>query len=135
MKKQEQSYWVLPGSMAFGMLTGSSLLYTPLQTACHTLAQMSSTIFINLLQLVSLPIIFLAMITTISGLKNFEELQIIGSRVLRYTLITTIAAATTALLLFIWIDPASAAVHLQAPHVDLPSDTTSYLTYFANMIP
>ncbi|MCB1136632.1 MAG: cation:dicarboxylase symporter family transporter, partial [Chlamydiia bacterium] len=53
----------------------------------------------------SLPLIFLSVITAIGGMRSFQEFRTLGQRVIRYTLITTLIAATVALGLFVLIDP------------------------------
>lgn len=63
--------------------------------------------FIRLLKLVSLPIIFFSIISTASGMQSLDELKRMGRRVLTYTLLTTVIAASIALALFLLIDPVS----------------------------
>ncbi len=70
-----------------------------------SLAEIISQIFINLLKLVSLPIIFLSIVSTVSGMENLQEIKALGRKVVKYTLLTTLIAATIALFLFILIDP------------------------------
>lgn len=83
----------------------------------NTAAQGISDIFIGLLKLVSLPIIFLSIVSTASSMENARELKLLGQKVLKYTLLTTLLAATVALILFIVIDPVR--THLN----DMPAGT------------
>lgn len=74
-----------------------------------TVADTVATLFVNLLQFISLPLIFLAIVSTITQMNSKSELKLYGGKVLKYTLLTTIIAAAVGLALFIWIDPAAAA--------------------------
>ena len=69
------------------------------------LAETLSSLFINLLKLVSLPIIFLSIVSTAAGMENMEQIKLLGQKVIKYTLLTTLLAASIALLLFIGINP------------------------------
>ena len=67
-------------------------------------ANVTSEIFINLLKLVSLPIIFLSIVSTASGMDSISEIKSLGKRTIKYTLLTTIIAASVALILFVLIN-------------------------------
>ncbi len=66
----------------------------------NTTAEIVSALFIQLLKLVSLPIIFFAILSTVTNLSGLDELKTLGRKVLTYTLLTTLIAATIAALLF-----------------------------------
>ncbi|WP_461535979.1 dicarboxylate/amino acid:cation symporter [Spongorhabdus nitratireducens] len=91
--------------------------------------------FVRLLQLVSMPIIFLSLTATLTGMSSLQTVRSLGSRVLRYTLLTTIIAASTALALLMIFDPASTTL--------VPAETASpttgsgpgYLAYLHTVIP
>src|SRR5215210_3458977 len=68
-------------------------------------AETVSQLFINLLKLVSLPIIFLSIVSTAAGMENVQQIKLLGKKVVKYTLLTTLIAATIALALFVSIDP------------------------------
>lgn len=93
-----------------------------------------SEIFINLLKLVSLPIIFLSIVSTASGMDSVNEIKSIGKRVIKYTLITTIIAASVALLLFITIDPVSTTISAEAA-AEVKANGGSYYSYLIKSIP
>ena len=65
-----------------------------------------ATIFMNLLKLISMPILFLSIVATIAGMEDLQELKSLGSQVIKYTLLTTVIAASIALLVFLIIQPA-----------------------------
>jgi Na+/H+-dicarboxylate symporter len=70
------------------------------------IAQVVSDIFVRLLKLISMPICFLSITATLSGMKDLNALRSIGGRVLRYTLLTTVLASIVALGFYLWVDPA-----------------------------
>lgn len=86
-------------------------------------ANVISDIFIRLLKLLSLPMIFLAITTTLSGIDNLQQVKFLGKKVLFYTIITTIISATIAAVLYVIISPAQS--HLINASKD---STTSSLT-------
>lgn len=98
-----------------------------------SIASASSDLFMNLLKLVSLPIIFLSIVSTASGMDNIYEIKNLGKKVAKYTILTTLAAATIALSLFILINPVQNGLSSNIPAPELAKG--SYLTYLLNAIP
>lgn len=97
-------------------------------------ASVISDLFLRALKLVSLPIIFLAITSTISGMTDFAEMRRLGRKVLTYTLGTTIVAAAVALALFLLVDPVrGGGISAAGPAVDLPEG--SYLSFFMEIVP
>lgn len=95
-----------------------------------------SDIFISLLKLVSLPIIFLSIVSTASSMESAHELRTLGQKVLKYTLLTTIIAATVALALFVMIDPVRTHIQdLAAQHAPTVKTQGSYFKYIQQIIP
>ncbi len=128
-KLSRQSQY-LTVAILFGLFTG----YTNHPTA-DTAASIVSEIFINLLKLVSLPIIFLSIVSTASGMESVEEIKSIGKKVIKYTLFTTLVAATFALIIFVTIDPVRSVVSNAAP-VELEAGSLpGYVHYLINVIP
>lgn len=74
-----------------------------------SIASYVSDVFMNLLKLVSTPILFLSIVTVASGMENIHAMAHMGKKVIKYTLITTVAAATVALIIFLAIDPVKSA--------------------------
>ncbi len=70
-----------------------------------SLAEVFSTIMIKSLKLISLPVIFFSIIATLSGMDSFRSVKRVGSTVFKYTLLTTLIAAFTALFLYRIIAP------------------------------
>lgn len=98
-----------------------------------TTAETVSEIFINLLKLVSLPIIFLSVVSTASGMESLNEIKNLGKKVIKYTLLTTVIAATVALVIFTLVNP----VRIQGPLKleEQVSDQPGYLNYLLHTIP
>lgn len=92
-----------------------------------------SEIFINLLKFVSLPIIFLSIISTASGMESVDEIKFIGKKVIKYTLLTTVMAAAVGLIVFLAVDPVRMIV--EGAVGVAPDMSTSYLRYVIQVVP
>lgn len=98
-------------------------------------SETTSQLFLRLLQLVSLPLIFLAIASTISGMRDFQEMQKMGRKVVTYTLVTTVLAAAVALALYLFLDPAHAVVTGADGMKEQLTPQASYLSFLKNIIP
>ncbi len=99
------------------------------------LAEGVSTLFMNFLKFISAPLVFLSIFSTLSGMTGFGEMRTLGRRVFSYTILTTLLAATTALCLFLLIDPARSPLP-QSPDWDASAiSQASYLSFFTNIVP
>lgn len=94
-----RGYWMIFGAILLGLGTG---LWQ--QPHLITLATVVSEMFVRLLKLVSLPMISLSLLATISSIGE-HSLTKLGKRILSYTLLTTVIAATIALLFYVLIQP------------------------------
>lgn len=95
-----------------------------------------SEVFINLLKLVSLPIIFLSILSTASGMDSIGEIKSLGKPTIKYTLLTTVIAAAIALFLFVVIEPTSVAMPIdQVADVGTAVKQGSYYSYLIKSIP
>lgn len=91
--------------------------------------------FIHLLKLVSLPLIFLALITTVTSFGTFHEIKDMGKSTLKYTILTTLLAAAGALSLYLFAQP-----RITIPGESIAASSTqtaegSYWTYLLQAIP
>ncbi len=112
-----------------GVLTG--FLDYPL---LNQSADVISKIFINLLKLVSAPIIFLSILATVSGMNNIKEFKHISKKLIKYTCLTTYLAALIAFLLYVLFDPANS--HLSTQNQMINADAgKGYLSYILQTIP
>lgn len=117
--------FILYGAL-LGILTGMYAEF--LLSAAHAV----SYVVINLLKLISLPLLFFSITATISGMSDIQEMRFIGTKVVKYTLITTIIAAVVALILFLVIDPVKADLVCQGATVD---DFGGYFDFMCKLIP
>ncbi len=113
-----------------GVITGYCSIPFLNETAAAT-----SEVFINLLKLVSLPIIFLSILSTASGMESIEEIKFLGKRVIKYTLLTTVIAAAVGLAVFVAIDPVKLVVSPAMENGAAPEMKISYLQHVINVIP
>ncbi len=100
-----------------------------------SLASLVSDLFINLLKLVSLPIIFLSLVATACGMQSIEELKLLGKKVIKYTLLTTVLSASIALIIFLVVDPVGAYSQAAGAGPEVSTDGPSYVSYLIQMIP
>lgn len=130
MRKNYLSHLILLAAFALGIFSGLFPISWITQTATAT-----SDIFIKLLKLISLPIIFLSITSTISGMKDFNEMRRIGRKVVVYTIGTTIVAATVALILYQFIQPAKSIISLAGESALESSKQSSYLSFVLDIVP
>ncbi len=109
-----------------GVLTG---FYQP---ALFPAAQAVSDVVINLLKLISLPLIFFSVTATISGMTSIDEMRLIGRKVIKYTLSTTLIAATIALIIFLLIDPTQSDFICQVSQTE---DFGGYFDFMCKLVP
>ncbi len=97
-------------------------------------AKLFSDIFISLLKLISLPLVFLSIVSTISGLKDSIEIKVLLKKTLFYTLLTTIIAAFVALSFYLLIDPVRK--NFISNTIESVSDSNhNYFSYLKSLIP
>ncbi|QGR02983.1 dicarboxylate/amino acid:cation symporter [Ehrlichia ruminantium] len=99
------------------------------------LAKTCENIFINLLKLISLPVVFFSITSTISKLTNFMEIKALIKKTTFYTIITTIIAATIALITYILIDPSNKNIISSTLGMKEHVNTQSYLSYLISILP
>lgn len=93
-----------------------------------------SQVFINLLKLVSTPIIFLSILSTVSGMNNVKEFKSLGRKLIKYTCLTTYIAASIALIMYLVFDPASSSQPALQTAATVDSGK-GYLSYIIQSIP
>ena len=119
----------LPVAIVLGVFAG---VWDP--SWLRTGATHFSEVFINLLKLVSLPIIFLSVVSTASSMGSMGEIKFLGRRVLKYTLLTTVISATVALSIFLLVNPVRSTINT-AETVQIGTDGTGYFGYLLHAIP
>lgn len=101
----------------------------------HVLASTLMTLFMNALRLVSLPIIFLAVSTTIMGMETLSDLAWLGRWIFTYTLLTTTLAASVALMLFVVLQPKIDIEQLHVTQLTASAHDNSYTDYLLRIVP
>ncbi|MDD6088128.1 MAG: dicarboxylate/amino acid:cation symporter [Desulfovibrionaceae bacterium] len=97
-----------------------------------------SSVFTRLFQFIAVPIIALAVITTLATLGARQETRRIFCHAVFYTISTTLAASLVALLLFIWISPENLPTSIAAAgSQSIPENlgNLSYADHFLSVIP
>ncbi|MBF5058737.1 dicarboxylate/amino acid:cation symporter [Candidatus Neptunochlamydia vexilliferae] len=106
-------------------IAGGFLDFPPV-TAFATLI---SKLFVNMLKLISLPMIFLAIVSTLTRMTTLAEARYLLRRILKYTVLTTLIAATVGLAIFLAVKPVGSGG--EAP---LPMEG-NYLSFLTKIIP
>lgn len=122
--------WPLIAGAVGGVVTGWAG-----QEILITCAEHVALIIKNLLALVSLPVIFLSIVSSLSGMEQPREARVLGLRVLCYTLGTTIGAALVGLVLFFIIKPVRAVRLLGHYENAVPAASGQYADFFLSMFP
>ena len=117
-------------AIVLGLITG---FYA--HPVSFSIATYVSDLFMNLLKLVSTPILFLSIVTVASGMENLNAMAIMGKKVIKYTLITTLLAATVALGVFLVIDPAVGTHIASDTLIASVAQQGSYWTHLLNIVP
>ena len=100
----------------------------------NSVSEVVSDLFIRLLKLVSLPIIFFSLVATLSGMSSLNDVKSMGGKVLKYTFLTTLIAASIALLLYLLLDP-SQQLHPAESNTQDAVEVVSYWSYLLTTIP
>lgn len=118
-------------AISLGLVTG----FFP-QPILFSLASYVSDVFMNLLKLVSTPILFLSIVTVASGMENMSAMATMGKKVIKYTIITTVLAASVALGVFLVIDPVQGASLLHKESLaPVASEQGSYWAHLLDIVP
>jgi Na+/H+-dicarboxylate symporter len=129
MKSLGRSYLIMLAAILVGVLTGFSNSNFLLQGASAV-----STLFMNFLKLIAGPIVFLSIASTLSGMKGMNEMKTLGKKVFQYTILTTILAATIALILFLILDPAQKGA-IQGGSTEEVNLGGTYLSFLLQIVP
>jgi len=116
--------------MVIALLLGGILGFFDLPFVV-SLADVISKLFINMLKLISLPMIFLAIVSTLSRMTSLSEAGVLLRRILTYTVATTLIAATIGMILFLIIQPVNLG---EAVGVAIPKQG-NYLSFLMKIIP
>ena len=98
----------------------------------HDLGLAISKIFVSIFRIISLPIIFLSIISTIVSQNSDSRSKKIFNKVILYTLLTTIVAAIIACIIYLIVRPENVQFNYNIP---APNIETSYLKFIQKLIP
>lgn len=129
MKSISRSYLLIATALIAGLISGLLHLEFLLKGA-----EAISSLFINFLKLVAAPIVFLSITSTLSGMKGFDEMKKLGKKVFFYTLLTTVVATVTALVLFLVIDPVKSTTITHFTQEEVVHNE-SYFSFLLNIVP
>ena len=129
MKQLSRSYLFIFLAILAGVLSGLTNHSIVLKGA-----ETISVLFMNFLQMIAAPIVFLSIFSTLLGMKGFGEMRTLGRRVFTYTALTSVIAATIALALFLIVDPARIPLS-QGIDWDSSAMQGSYLTFLVKIVP
>lgn len=129
-----KSFWSLDKCVFLGAGLGLLSGYSQ-NLLMFKIADGMAEVFINLLQLISLPIIFLSIVATLSNMKSISEMKVIGRKIVTYTFLTTFIAASVALFLFRLINPVQGVSIGSDVSGTLAGLQTSYLQFVLDIIP
>lgn len=121
--------WLIVICTLLGVVTG----YFQLQFLM-TAAEVISSITIKTLQLVSLPILFISIVATLTGMENFRKVRNIGFKVLKYTVLTTLLASLIALCLYLIVSPVSSKMEGAGSVVEQPDLLSTLLSLYPENI-
>ena len=128
--KIKNSYILILLPIVLGVFTG--YLHQPILIQ---IAQTLSSAMMNFLQLLAAPLVFLSIFSTLLGMSSFKEMKTLGRKVLTYTVFTTLLAATVALSLFLFVNPAKNPLAHSTLEVAIEMPQGSYLSFLTNIIP
>ncbi|WP_100934799.1 dicarboxylate/amino acid:cation symporter [Candidatus Chlamydia corallus] len=104
MKKQHSHYTKNNLLLLLSILLGLGLGSLQSPWIVYSAECITNT-FLKFLRLLSIPLVFCALGSTITSIQNFNTMMILGKRILYYTLLTTLIAASIGLLLFFLLNP------------------------------
>ena len=129
MKLTNSPLFLYTVAIVLGLLSGLLSAQT-----IFSIATWISDAFINLLSLVSLPIIFLSIVQLATNVDNIDSIKQVSKRVIRYTLFTTVAAATVALIVFLLIDPVRDSITFVESNTSV-TFSENYMDHILKVIP
>ena len=96
-----------------------------------------ATVYTRLFQLLAVPTIALAIVTTLASFGGQRETGTIFRKTITYTLLTTIAAAVVGLLLYLAVSPVGerSMVSVEAATASVEGPSLSYYDHFISVIP
>ncbi len=115
-------------AITFGVIGGLSEI-----GFVEQLGKCCSEIFIRIFKCISMPIISLSVIVALTGSGSDKTMNRLWKKALKYTLTTTIIAATVSAMLYLIISPSNVSMSFDASENGVVS--TNYTKYLLEIIP
>lgn len=128
--QNKKSFLLLLGAIFLGVITAVSG-----QPFFIKGAEVLASLFMNFLKLLSIPVVFLSIVSTLSVMKNYSEIGSLGRKVFTYTLLTTITAASIGLVLFLVVQPSIQIGTVDAVQINTPATTDTYISFLWKIVP
>lgn len=125
--KISKNYFYLV-SIVLGVLVGLSNI-----EILHQAGTFCSELFIRIFRFISMPIISLSVIVALSSFGSDKSMSKLWKKTLRYTITTTLLAATLSAVLYLLISPHNMSLTEEA--VNQSIEKTDYIKYILNIIP
>lgn len=121
----------LQGSIFLAALLGILMGFYPIPGQ-QQVALAFMTLFTSILKLISLPIIFLSLLTSFTGINELSRFQKMSYKTLKWTFLTTIIAALGSLLIYLIIQPVRV---LYSPSGGSTPLSSNFLDHLVNLFP
>ncbi len=138
LKKRDKNSQQRQLVLWIGALIAGGLLGLINQSWLHEFMNFIATVYTRLFQLLAVPTISLAVITTLASFGNQKDTGRIFRHTITFTLLTTFAAAFVGLLLYLIVTPGNLPLDVVSKgNSELPQDlgTLSYLEHILRVIP
>jgi Na+/H+-dicarboxylate symporter len=117
-------------AICFGIVFGLSGI--PILEQC---GKICSEIFIRIFKCVSMPVISLSVIIALSNYRTDGSISRIWKKTITYTICTTIAAASTSAILYVFISPSNFDLKFDEQSHQIANNSHGYIKYFLDIIP
>lgn len=97
-------------------------------------ADITADISVRLMKLMAVPLLFLSVVSSASHFRNLNEIKALGSKILKYTILTTFLAALVAEGLYLLFSPMLLGSNANGSVLDAPP-SAGFLQTFLAMIP
>lgn len=119
----------------FALLLGVVSGYVD-HSSLNQTATIISDITIRLMKLISVPLLFLSIISSAAHFTNFDQIKKIGGKIIKYTILTTTIAALVAEVLYLIVSPYLLKGKLTKPDaIEALGTSHGFLDTLISMIP
>lgn len=116
------------------IIIGIALGFSP-YAGVHELMNLIATIFTRLFSFIAVPILALAVITTLAKLAKGSSSGVIFKHTIFYTLLTTILAASLACVLYLIFNPSNVPPEISGAASEVKNINTTYVDHIISIVP